>query len=133
MQRWTISSTDRKGEDTRRTSLSSSSARMKRAAPPIVQTVPIRLSAISRLNTSRLALVRSSDSRNFLMPAAFSAMSGSGRLDFLFLRTTLRSSGFTNLTMMGGGRVRPWASLVGFPARWADTRTLSILGTVSMA
>ena len=74
MQRWTISSTDRKGEDTRRTSLSSSSARMKRAAPPIVQTVPIRLSAISRLNTSRLALVRSSDSRNFLMPAAFSAM-----------------------------------------------------------
>ena len=90
MQRWTISSTDRKGEDTRRTSLSSSSARMKRAAPPIVQTVPIRLSAISRLNTSRLALVRSSDSRNFLMPAAFSAMSGSGRLDFLFLRTTLR-------------------------------------------
>ena len=128
-----ISSTDRKGEDTLWTRLLSSSAKMKRAQPAMVQTVPTLLSSMSRLKTSRFGLVRSSDSKNFFMPAAHSEARGLGILSFLCLSTTVLMSALWNLTRMGAGRTRPWGSLTGLPAKWADTKRLSNLGMESMA
>jgi len=67
------------------------------------------------------------------MPAAHSEARGLGTLSFLCLSTTVLMSALWNLTRIGAGRTRPWGSLAGLPAKWAETSSVSNFGMESMA